>query len=658
MITIAYSLFSVLMIIVSSIMNWPIWYIPVIAINMTIVWRCYASRYKTYVFRATVVTTVMCIQVFMYGVWGEHFNNLIPTICVQFLIISIFEITRLFFIPTAETILLFLYLAIVKHNFIIPEDILGRNRMMLQLVSLIVLVGLCIYMMYHHAQEEEDFEAMEKKVRDEQRIREDFVSNTSHELRTPINTIAGSSEILLQQNLPDDVHSGVLDIQMTSVELQNIVTDILDYASLQAGTLELKPRAYSITSTINDVMNMTTFENREKNLEVIFDCDPNIPRLLEGDEHQLRRVLNNLISNAIKFTTEGGVIVKVGYRPENYGVNLIISVKDSGVGVGLEEQESIMRGFYQTDSDRNRKFGGMGLGLPIAAALVKKMGGFLTVKSTQGKGSEFTFAIPQTVLDEQPCITLEHPGSINLIWYYRSKSGVESIRNAFASHINNFSKYFGILSYQTGSLEECKRRLSRNKDAQLILGTDEYLEDKEFFDKFARRGTVILIANRNDEISTPASIHVMYKPYNSMMLAEVFNGGDIAGAAQKREHKAFVAPQAKILVVDDNLMNLKVVEGLLRKYKIKIVGATSGEEALALIEAKDFDFVFMDHMMPGMDGVECFHHIRDMSDPYFKKVPIIALTANAIAGSREMFLSEGFNDFVAKPNAATSPLKA
>ena len=396
MITIAYSLFSVLMIIVSSIMNWPIWYIPVIAINMTIVWRCYASRYKTYVFRATVVTTVMCIQVFMYGVWGEHFNNLIPTICVQFLIISIFEITRLFFIPTAETILLFLYLAIVKHNFIIPEDILGRNRMMLQLVSLIVLVGLCIYMMYHHAQEEEDFEAMEKKVRDEQRIREDFVSNTSHELRTPINTIAGSSEILLQQNLPDDVHSGVLDIQMTSVELQNIVTDILDYASLQAGTLELKPRAYSITSTINDVMNMTTFENREKNLEVIFDCDPNIPRLLEGDEHQLRRVLNNLISNAIKFTTEGGVIVKVGYRPENYGVNLIISVKDSGVGIPKEDQKLVFERFYKSDASRGKDKKGTGLGLSIVKEIIKAHGENINVISTVGVGTEFIFSIPKS----------------------------------------------------------------------------------------------------------------------------------------------------------------------------------------------------------------------------------------------------------------------
>lgn len=649
LITVSFSIFSVLMIIVTNVENWPIWYIPIITVNMGVVWWSYATRFRTYYYRAVVVTLLMCEQVFMYGIWGEHFNYLIPTLCVQFTLISLYEVTRIMTIPIVETIILFLYLALVKGNFIIPEDHLGRNRMMLQLVSFLVLIVLCVYRIHHHVQEEEDLDNMEKQVREEQRIKEDFVSNTSHELRTPINTISGNSEILLQKALPDDIHSGILDIQMTSVELQNIVTDILDYASLESGTLELKPRAYSITSTLNDVMNMTTFENREKQLEIIFDCDPNIPRLTEGDEHQLRRVLNNLIGNAIKFTTEGGVLVKVGYRPERYGINLIISVKDSGVGISLEDQENIMRGFYQADSDRNRKAGGMGLGLPISAALIRKMGGFLTIKSAQGKGSEFTFAIPQKVLDEKPCITLEHPGTVNLIWYYRTKSNVDLVKNAFAAHINNLSDYFGILSYQTASLDECKRRLSRTSNAQLVLGSDEYMEDKAFFDRLAKKETVILIAGRDDDVEPSSDIHMLYKPYNAMMFAEIINGGETAVAVQKRERKAFVAPEAKILVVDDNLMNLKVVEGLLRKYKIKIVGATSGEEALTLIESRDFDFVFMDHMMPGMDGVECFHHIRDKADPYFKRVPIVALTANAIAGSREMFLSEGFNDFVAKP---------
>ena len=637
------------MIAVTAIEHWPIIYIPIIAGELAFVWWSYATAFRTYKIRAFIVTGMTCLNVFLYGIQGENFEVLIPTLCVEIVLLSLYEISHVMSIAVVQTLLLFLYHVLIKGTFEIPDTSLERNRMILQILSFIVLTLLCIYRMRHHEQEEEDFEELEKKVDMEQKIKDDFVANTSHELRTPINTISGMSEILLQQNLPDDIHSSVLDIQMTSVELHGIVTDILDYAALESDTMELAPRSYSITSTINDVMNMTVFENKDKQLEIIFDCDPNIPRLLEGDEHQLRRVLNNLISNAIKFTNEGGVTVQVSYRPEKYGINLIVSVKDTGVGISLEDQEMIMRGFYQADSDRNRRSVGMGLGLTISTALIRKMGGFLTVKSQPGKGSEFSFAIPQKVIDDQPCISLLHPGTIKLIWYYKPQTDMPSVRDSFVEHIKHFSDYFGIISHQTNSLEECKRRVTQGQGIQLVLGRNEYLEDKEYFDALSETTPIILVAEHNDSLSVADNIHVLYKPYNAMMLAEIFNGRDVTVPRHRNERKKFVAPDAKILVVDDNLMNLKVVEGMLRKYKIKIVGASSGEEALSLIESKDFDFVFMDHMMPGMDGVECFHRIREKAGPYYERVPIIALTANAIAGSREMFLAEGFNDFVAKP---------
>ena len=649
LITGSYTVFSVLMIIVTNIEHWPVWYVPLIIAELAFVWWSYASKFQSYLFRSFSVTTFICLNVFLYGIQGENFHVLIPTLCVEMVLLSLYELPRIMDIAVVQTIFLFLYHALIKKTFVIPEDTLGRNRMMLSTLSLIILIALCVYRIFHHVQEEADTENLEKQVRMEKKVKDDFMANTSHELRTPVNTISGMCEILLQKNLPDDVHSGVLDVQMTGVELQNIVTDIMDYASLESGTMELSPRAYNITSTLNDVMNMTVFENREKHLEIIFDCDPNIPCLLEGDEQQLRRVLNNLISNAIKYTSEGGLLVRVTYRPEEYGINLLVSVKDTGVGLSMEECERILRDFYQADSDRNRRAGGVGLGLTISSALIKKMGGFLTIKSQPGQGSDFSFAIPQKVLNDQPCISLKRPGAIKLVWFYNPQSSVPTMRDAFVDHIKHFSDYFGIVSQRASSLEECKRRVSRGQVKHLIIGQAEYEQDKSYFDELSEKLTVILVADRSQPPKTGARIHVLYKPYNAMMLAEIFNGSETSQLTQRRKHKHFVAPKAKILVVDDNLMNLKVVEGLLRKYRIKIVGATSGEEALTLIESKDYDFVFMDHMMPGMDGVECFHHIRDKQAPYFKQVPIIALTANAIAGSKEMFLAEGFNDFIAKP---------
>ena len=648
-ITVSYSFFSVFMIIVSAIQNWPIFYIPLIAGEIALVWWNYIKQLQNYSFRAFLVSFMTSLNVFLYGIQGENFNVLIPTLCVEFVLLSLYEITRIMDIAIFKNALLLAYHFFIKHSFIIPDDTTQKNRMLLQIVSLVILTILCLYRIRHHVQEETDAIMLENQVHREQKIKDDFMANTSHELRTPVNTIAGMCEILLQKSLPDDIHRGVLDIQMTSTELQNIVTDIMDYAALDSGKLELSPRPYNITSTLNDVMNRTVFDMKDKNLELIFDCDPNIPCLLEGDELQLRRVLNNLVSNAIKFTNEGGVIVKVSYRPEDYGINLIISVKDTGSGLSLEEQDQITRGFYQTDSDRNRRNSGIGLGLPISTELIKKMDGFLTIKSQVGEGSEFSFAIPQKVLNDQPCISISHPGQIKLVWYYNPPLTVSSIREAFMEQVDHFSDYFGIFAQRATSLEECKRRISQGQGVHLIIGQHEYMANKQFFDELSKTVPVILIAKRNEALNPAPHIHVLYTPYNALMLAEILNGREQASATRKREKKKFIAPTAKILVVDDNLMNLKVVEGLLRKYRVRLVAAYSGEDALNIVDSKDFDLVFMDHMMPGMDGVECFHLIRAKEDPYFAHVPIVALTANAITGSREMFLAEGFNEFVAKP---------
>ena len=649
LITTAYTFFSVLMIIMTQVEAWPLFYIPIIAAELAFIWWSYVTKFHSYLFRASVVTIAICVNIFLYGIQGVNFTVLIPTICTQFVLLSLYEIVRIMDIVVTETVILFIYHAIVNNDTFIPDTQLERSRMMLQLVSLVALVILCINRIRHHVQEEEDTILLDQRVKKEMKIKDDFVANTSHELRTPVNTISGMCEILLQKPLSDDIHRNVVDIQMTSVELQNIISDVMDYSALESGNLLLSPREYNITSTINDVMNTMTFENSEKNLEILFDCDPNIPCLLEGDEQQLRRILSSLISNAIKFTKEGGVIVSVTYRKERYGTNLIISVRDTGIGLTLEEQEQILRGFYQQDSDRNRKSTGMGLGLTISSALIKIMGGFMTIKSKPGYGSDFTFAIPQKVVKSDPCISLQHPGTIKLVWYYNSRSENALMRDALAEQINHFADYFGVASQRASTLEEVKRIASKEWGIYLVLGKDEYMQDKEYFDALAGMITIVLILDYADTVNVAPKIHVLHKPYNSIMLAEILNGREQPTAARRKKQKEFVAPTAKILVVDDNLMNLKVVEGLLRKYRIKIVTATSGEEALNLIDSRDYDFVFMDHMMPGMDGVECFHHIRSKPGVYFAQVPIIALTANAIAGSREMFLSEGFNEFVAKP---------
>ena len=645
----SFTAFTVLMLIVTNIERWPVFYTPVLVVEMGYVWWSYTSNFKTYLLRAYVLTALASLNIFLYGIQAEDFFVIIPTLCAEFLLLSLYELPQIMNIVIAKSSLLFLFHILIK-GYTLPSASVVRGRIVLQTASYVVLMGLCLFRMRAYRQEEHDRTALTEQLSREQRIREDFIANTSHELRTPVNTVSGLSEIMLQKDLPPDIHKNMLDIQMTGAELQSIVTDILDYAALEADTIVLNPTPYNITSTLNDVMNMAMLENRAKQLEIIFDYDPNIPSQLQGDEHQLRRVLKNLVGNAIKYTQEGGITVRVSYRPEDYGINLLVSVKDTGVGMSQEDQSLILRSFYQTDMSRTRNASGLGLGLPIASALIQKMGGFLIIKSEKGVGSEFSFAIPQQVLNNRPGVTLNNPGAIKLIWYCTSSSPETAMRDAFAEHIKHFTDSFNLVSRRATSLEECKRWLSQGQTTHLILGQEEYRQDKAFFDQLSEKIFIILVCERNTIPSVPANIHVLYKPYNAFMLAEIFNGSTRSSVTvARKELKRFIAPEGRVLAVDDNLMNLKVVEGFLKKYRIQVVTATSGNEALSLIESQDFDFVFMDHMMPGMDGVECLHRIREKVGSYYAQVPIIALTANATTGSREMFLAEGFSAFVAKP---------
>ena len=649
LIAVSFTIFSVFLMYVTATLGWWPLYVPILAIEVAFVWWAYVTGFQDHTTRAVIITLFACVSIFFYGAHSENFNVVLPTMCVFTVLFGLYQLRPVLDIVFGTQILLLAYHIFFLGTFEMSADKLERDRMVLQLLSWFVLNGLVFYSIHRTAEFEQEVSDLNAQIDKVQKIKDDFVANTSHELRTPINTVSGMSEILLQEDLPENAHNRALDIQMTGIELQTIVTDILDYAALEAGTHTLSPRAYNITSTINDVMNMTVFQNREKNLQLIFDCDPHIPCLLYGDEQQLRRVMNNLIGNAIKFTNEGGVVVTVGFRPEEYGVNLIVSIKDTGIGMSKEDMEKIFQDFYQADPDRNRTAEGMGLGLTISSALIKNMGGFLTVRSQEGKGSEFTFSIPQEVRDERPCIAVTHPERVRAIWYFNAENTESLMRDDYVTHISRISEHLDITVHRATSLAELKRRLRQGQFTHLFIGIDEYGEDPSYFDEVSAQTSTILILDRVHEAPSNR-MHALYTPYNAMTLAELFNGGDILANPRKyQQMRHFEAPSAKVLVVDDNLMNLKVVEGLLRKYRIKITAANSGDEALTQIESQDYDFVFMDHMMPGMDGIECFRKIRAKAGEYYSRVPIIALTANAIAGSREMFLEEGFDEFVAKP---------
>ena len=431
-----------------------------------------------------------------------------------------------------------------------------------------------------------------------------------------------------------------------------LVTDILDFSQLQQGKMNLEEEAYNITSTINDIINMAMAKKGDKQIELIVDCDASIPCGLMGDEKKIRRVIMNLVDNAIKFTNEGGVIINVHARKENYGINLCVSVRDTGIGMEDVSLEKLFTSFSQVDTRRNRQEGGVGLGLAISKELVQKMGGTITVRSYPGKGSIFRFVVPQKVLDEKPIGQVENRERINIAAYFDMEQfDMLTIRDEYTGIIAGMIKQLRVKCHICRNLAELKRREDHTVFSHIFISLEEYQEDEAYFDRLAKTAKVIIAIDRPREkyLSNPDLIR-LYKPFYILPVVSILNGsrGSEGGRQITRPGK-FTAPSAHVLIVDDNRMNIRVVEGLLKEYQIRVTYAVNGNEALELIENMSYDFVFMDHMMPEMDGVETMHRIRDKVGHYYQKVPIIALTANAAPGNREMFLEEGFNDFISKP---------
>jgi signal transduction histidine kinase/DNA-binding response OmpR family regulator len=485
-----------------------------------------------------------------------------------------------------------------------------------------------------------------------ERRKDDFLANVSHEIRTPINTISGMSEILLLEDDPFKLKEDIQAIQVAGRNLMGVVSDILDFSELQSGEVDLAEEAYNITSTINDIINMTNALKNKKNLELVVDIDNQIPRSLLGDEKKIRRVILNLVSNAIKFTNEGGVSIVVGFRREDYGINLNITIADTGIGMEQKSVERLFSAYNQVDASRRRQNGGVGLGLAVSQAMVRSMGGVIRVKSRLEKGTTINVTIPQKVLDEEPIAQFEHSDDRRLMIYLDMEQfEMQYIRDAYSNMISNMVKHLGIQGHICRNLMELKRRVEREEYSHIFIGLSEYEQDTAFFAELAKKAHVVVVLEREEEKRLQSEeLLCIYKPFYILPVISVLNGTTNTRKVNFLNYKKnFIAPDAHVLVVDDNAMNIKVVEGLLSKYQIRVTRALSGIEALEKIKDRCYDFVFMDHMMPEMDGVETFHRIRQMGGKYCETVPIVALTANAVAGARKMMLAEGFTDFMEKP---------
>lgn len=614
-------------------------------------WFIYLREYWDHPHRANFICIACWAEFILFALFTDSFSSMLVTMTGVIVLLSIFNSQQILYPGLVVPFFLFLYHCFIARTIEItgPRSAL---RLCIQFIS-VHMISVVIWIIQKNRRDANDL--LIENIREleiAERSKDDFLVNVSHEIRTPINAVCGMSEAILQEELPPNVRRDVVDIQTAGRNLLSTVSNILDFSELETGRPQLVEESYNITSTITDIINMALTMDNGKRLELIVDCDAGLPSNLLGDEQKFRRIVMNLLGNAIKFTKEGGVILRIRSRREEYGINLQVSVRDSGIGIERADMEKIFTSFSQVNSKRNREQGGVGLGLAITQALVRSMGGFMTVESEPGIGSEFQFTIPQKVLDETPIVSIRDKSNLHAACYINlDKYDYTVVREGYENCLQHIVSQFGFPFRVCRNLPELKRRMEREAYTHIFIGWEEYEEDRGFFDKLCAERTVVLLLDYDQELLVPGNMLRIYKPFTVLSIAAVFNGQKVLCGEDQRVglHNKFIAPQASVLVVDDNAMNLKVMARLLLPYQLKVTLACSGQEALEKLNASNFDFVFLDHMMPEMDGVETLHKIRQKPGAYYQSLPVIAFTANAIGGAREMFVSEGFSDFIAKP---------
>ncbi|MFZ2633096.1 MAG: response regulator [Desulfosalsimonadaceae bacterium] len=503
------------------------------------------------------------------------------------------------------------------------------------------------------------------------RVKSEFLANMSHEIRTPMNAIMGLTEVVAKTGLSFNQSGYIEKIRESSKTLLNIINDILDFSKIEAGKLELECVGFNLDAIFDKIAWMFAGPMEKNGPELVFSTSGKIPGL-RGDPLRLEQVLMNLVGNAFKFTKTGEIAVSAELLEEtNTAVRMRFTVSDTGIGISKEHTEKLFQAFSQADGSITRQYGGTGLGLAICKSIVEKMGGNIRVESAEGRGSRFIFdavlgpgplpeiiGLPGDLMGLKALVAASNPlarqvitEDLRALGFVVTACGfgeevIETLKNAVAPVAGQNNAWDVILMDQKmpgmdgiESARKIRRDFPHAKIPVIIMGT-----------AYGREETADAAAGAGIDA-------FLVKPARPALLVDAvmaaFHRNHAGTGPEKRPSKAAESEiplnirGIHVLVVDDSETNRQVIRELLEGERIRVTLAHNGRQALSVIDDAFYDAVLMDIQMPGMDGYETAKRIRQ--DPRHEQLPIIALTANALEGSREKCLNAGMNDVVTKP---------
>ena len=639
---VCYTIFATILAGESFLLGWEMWAVLLILLGVVLSWVIHIQQKVAEEQRLWVYSILMMGSFFFYGIHATSAFDIAAVMCALLMIYTMTANKSLITLCQVTYFITFFYslVNLYRSGEVFDSLIITRSLLHVALILTAGFVGRTIIDKW----DEDVLNSQDEIVflKDATNRLNDFLANVSHEIRTPINAVVGLAGVCQEKVEDEEIKADLSSIQEAGRKVAEQISDILDYSEIDSKRLTKNSENYMLSSVLHDLVTQMRPYKRD-DIELVIDVSPSVPSVMHTDIGKLKKILWHLIMNGIKYTKEGGVYVRIYSVEKEYGINLCVEVKDTGIGMSPEEAERVTEGFYQANSGRDRSSSGLGLGLSIVKGFVSSLGGFMSIESELGKGTMVRVSVPQEIVNPEGCMSLANKERLCIGAFLQfEKYENPEVREYYNRMVRNIVSGLGVQMHWVSNAESLKKLASSIDMTHLFVAAEEYETAPEYIEELAKKMVVTVVANKSFTLPKDSGAKIMEKPFYCFPVAMVLNTNrkDL-----HRAKKRMQLPDVKVLVVDDEAMNLTVAKGIFKQYKMTVKTASSGPQAIDMARKEDYDIIFMDHMMPGMDGVEAMKHIREEK----KDIPVVALTANAVSTAREMFIREGFDGFVSKP---------